>query len=112
MSEKTCNNCNTPEENCLQEFETEREPVPFWTYQETRARDTAVIKKLWKSMIVSWIVALLLPVAIHAGWLIYESMYDTISYEQDGGGINNVNLGEQGALYGAESQTENEEKSK
>lgn len=47
-----------------------------------------------------WLIALLvvLLVGSNVGWLIYESQYETISYEQDGEGINNVNIGEQGDL--------------
>ena len=40
----------------------------------------------------------------------YESLYETISYEQDGEGINNVNLGEQGDLNNGSKGTLQEEK--
>ena len=59
------------------------------------------IKRLW----IALIVAVLLLFASNAGWMIYESQFDTVSYEQDGEGINNVNIGEQGDLInGAESE--------
>ena len=51
------------------------------------------------------IVVIAMLFASNAGWLIYESQFATISYEQDGEGINNVNIGEQGDLNnGAESE--------
>ena len=39
----------------------------------------------------------------------YESQFETISYEQDGEGINNVNYGEQGDLNNG-TESENQEK--
>jgi hypothetical protein len=59
------------------------------------------IKRLWIALIV--VIAMLF--ASNVGWLIYESQFATISYEQDGEGINNVNIGEQGDLNnGTESE--------
>jgi hypothetical protein len=64
------------------------------------------VKRLWISLVVC--IAMLF--ACNAGWLIYESQLETIAYEQDGDGINNVNLGEQGDLNnGAESEDQAQE---
>ena len=43
-------------------------------------------------------LSIVLVFASNVGWLIYESMYDTISYDQDGSGLNNINTGKQGDL--------------
>ena len=60
-----------------------------------------MVKRLWIALIV--VIAMLF--ASNAAWLIYESQFATISYEQDGEGINNVNIGEQGDLInGTESE--------
>ena len=58
------------------------------------ARMERHIKRLW----IAVIVAVCLLFASNVGWLIYESQFSTISYEQNGEGINNVNIGGQGDL--------------
>ena len=59
------------------------------------------IKRMWIALIV--LIGLLF--ISNMAWLIYESQFETISYEQDGDGLNNVNLGEQGDLInGTESE--------
>ena len=77
------------------------ESVPYIVHESSMARMERQIKRLWIALIV--VIAMLF--ASNAGWLIYESQFATISYEQDGEGINNVNIGEQGDLNnGAESE--------
>lgn len=75
--------------------------VPYVVHEGVMSRLERVIKRLW----IAVIVAVCLLFASNAGWMIYESQFDTISYEQDGEGINNVNIGEQGDLInGTESE--------
>ena len=94
---KTCNECKAENTNVT---------VPYVVHEATVARQERQIKRMWIALIVS--VAMLF--ASNIGWLIYESQFETISYEQDGEGINNVNLGEQGDLInGAESENQTEE---
>ena len=77
------------------------ESVPYIVHELSMARMERQIKRLWIALIV--VIAMLF--ASNAGWLIYESQFATISYEQDGEGINNVNIGEQGDLInGTESE--------
>ena len=77
------------------------ESVPYIVHESSMARMERQIKRLWIALIV--VIAMLF--ASNAGWLIYESQFATISYEQDGEGINNVNIGEQGDLInGTESE--------
>ena len=70
------------------------EREPYIVHDSSMARMERQIKRLWIALIV--VIAMLF--ASNAGWLIYESQFATISYEQDGEGINNVNIGEQGDL--------------
>ena len=70
------------------------ENVPYIVHEASMARMERQIKRLWIAVIVS--VCLLF--ASNAGWMIYESQFETIPYEQDGEGINNVNYGDQGDL--------------
>lgn len=89
---KTCNGCGTENQNVN---------VPYVVHEATVARQERQIKRMWIALIVA--VAMLF--ASNMGWLIYESQFVTVSYEQDGDGVNNVNVGEQGDINnGAESQ--------
>ena len=90
---KTCNNCNTAENTNV--------TVPYVVHEATVARQERQIKRMW----IALIVAIAMLFASNIGWLIYESQFVTVSYEQDGGGINNVNVGEQGDINnGAKSE--------
>ena len=76
--------------------------VPYIVYETEQARAERHIKRLW----IALIVVITMLFASNAGWLIYESQFATVSYVQDGEGMNNVNIGEQGDLfYGAESES-------
>lgn len=89
---KTCNECGSENTNVT---------VPYVVHEATVARQERQIKRMWIALIVA--VAMLF--ASNMGWLIYESQFVTVSYEQDGDGLNNVNVGEQGDINnGAESE--------
>lgn len=81
---KTCNNC------------AEKAPtnVPYVVHESAMARAERVIKRQWIAIIL--LICMLFSSFGLFVW--YESLYETISYEQDGEGINNVNIGEQGDL--------------
>ena len=88
-------------ESCKSKEAHAPENVPYIVHESSMARMERQIKRLW----IALIVAVCLLFASNAGWMIYESQFDTVSYEQDGEGINNVNIGEQGDLInGAESE--------
>ncbi len=82
---KTCNNCAT---------ESQHVNVPYVVHESAMARAERVIKRQWIAIIL--LICMLFGAFGLFVW--YESLYETISYEQDGEGINNVNLGEQGDL--------------
>ena len=95
---KTCNGCGA---------DNQKVNVPYVVHESTVARQERQIKRMW----IALIVAISILFASNIGWLIYESQFETISYEQDGEGINNVNYGEQGDLNnGTESENKAEEK--
>lgn len=82
------------------------ENVPYSVHELSMASMERQIKRLW----IAVIVAVCLLFASNAGWMIYESQFETITYEQGGEGINNVNYGEQGDLNnGAESENQAQE---
>ena len=94
---KTCDGCKnkvyTEEEKML--------TVPYVAHQSAAARQERQIRRMW----IVLIVAISMLFASNVGWLIYESHFVTVSYEQDGDGLNNVNVGEQGDINnGAESE--------
>lgn len=60
------------------------ENVPYIVYERELARQEGHVARLWKALIVSIIVNVL----IVAGFLIYLNQYDFMSYEQDGEGVN------------------------
>lgn len=94
---KTCNNCGMENQNVT---------VPYVVHEATVARQERQIKRLW----IALIVAISMLFASFALFVWYESQFETITYEQDGEGINNVNYGEQGDLNnGAESENQAEE---
>lgn len=94
---KTCNGCSTENINVT---------VPYVAHEATVARQERQIKRMWIALIVL-VVALFLT---NMAWIGYESQFETISYEQDGDGVNNVNLGEQGdVINGAEGENQAEE---
>lgn len=97
MAEKKCNNCgtnNTPAN------------VPYVAHESAMARAERVIKRQWVAIVL--LICMLFSAFGLFVW--YESLYETISYEQDGEGINNVNLGEQGDLNNGSKGTIQEEK--
>ena len=109
-----CTNCGG--EGCTHEKERPAE-IPYIVHEAEiarleRGKDEEIKrhmkdKKNWR---IAFFVALALFFATNTGWIIYESQFVTISYEQDGEGINNINTGEQGDLVnGAEAENPNPE---
>lgn len=82
------------------------ETVPYFAYEGEITRQERHIRRLW----IALIVAIVLIFASNGAWLLYESLYDTISYTQDGAGLNNINTGEQGNVYGTEDKNQTSKK--
>jgi hypothetical protein len=98
---KTCNNCAEKLEKTCKTEENSNVIVPYVVHEATVARQERQIKRLW----IALIVAITMLFASFALFVWYESQFETMTYEQDGEGINNVNYGEQGDLNnGAESE--------
>ena len=101
MEVKIMANCET-----CKKVQNAPENVPYIVHEASMARMERQIKRLW----IALLVVVVMLFASNTGWLIYESQFETFYYEQDGGGINNVNLGEQGDLNnGAEGKVQEEE---
>lgn len=90
---KTCNGCST----------NDMAVMPIAQHEKDQQRLMSIIKKQWIAIVL--LACLLFGSFGLFVW--YESQFETISYEQDGEGINNVNYGEQGDLNnGAESENQ------
>lgn len=70
--------------------------VPYPVFEGEQARSERHIKRLW----IALIIAIAMLFASNIGWMIYESQYETFTYEytQDGEGLNNINTGSQGDI--------------
>ena len=79
--------------------------IPYIVYEGEMARMERIIKRLWKAILA--LIAVIAIGIVAAVW--YESQFETISYQQDGAGLNNICTGEQGDVYGAESSHPEEE---
>lgn len=68
--------------------------VPFLVYESAQARAERTIKRL----IIALIMTIILLFLSNAFWIHEWSQYDfeTVSYAQDGTGLNSINLGQQG----------------
>ena len=79
--------------------------VPYIVFEGEMSRMERIIKRLWIAVII---LAAVIAVSV-IGFVWYESQYETMSYQQDGAGINNVNVGSQGDIYGSESADKEKE---
>lgn len=68
--------------------------IPYFVHEGEMARSERHIKRLWIALIIAIVIAFVTNI----GWLIYESQFESMTAEQDGSAINNVNLGEQGDI--------------
>ena len=74
---KTCNGCGSENQNTN---------IPYIVHESTVARQERQIKRMW----IALIVAISMLFSSNIVWLIYESQFDTFSYDytQDGNGNN------------------------
>lgn len=92
---KTCNSCNT----------NDMAVMPIAQHEKDQQRLMSIIKKQFIAIIV--LICLLFGSFGLFVW--YESQFETITYEQDGEGINNVNYGDQGDLLNNGTESESQE---
>ena len=94
---KTCNNCKTAKE--MMELK-DMPSIPFAAHEAEVGRQERQIKRMWIALIVA--VAMLF--ASNMGWLIYQSQFDTFSYDyaQDGNGNNIIGNDNEVDYNGAE----------
>ena len=75
-------------------MEKEKATIPYFVYEGAEAKSERVIRRL----IVALIITLLFCFSTNVMWLKHWASYDTVSYDQNGEGINNLNTGNQGNL--------------
>ena len=94
-------------ENCTNECkENIPNTIPYIVYETEMARNERHTKR-W---IVAFFVALAMLFVTNIGWLIYESQFETISYAQDGEGVNIIGDENEVAPDGAKTDVQTEEK--
>ena len=84
------------------------ETISYYEHEEEIFRMERHLRRLW----IALLVAIALLFLTNAGWLIYESMFDTINYTQDGADINNINTGEQGNVSSDGTKTKDKDSEK
>lgn len=52
-----------------------------------------MVKRLWIALCIAIALAVAAPLAVHFGWLHYESQFETYEYTQDGEGTNIIGDG-------------------
>lgn len=82
----------------------DRDPVPYIVHEGILTRQERNIKRLWILCIIIFIAL----VGTNAGWIWYESQFETYYYSQDGEGINSINTGEGDINYGTEAVSQEE----
>ena len=80
------------------------EIISYYEHEEEVFR----MERHCKRLFIALMVCIALLFVSNMGWLVYESMYDTMSYTQDGAGINNINTGKQGDVITDGSNSESE----
>lgn len=84
--------CNCQEVAERGKLEVEKSlTIPFVAHESEMTRLEKIIKRQW----IALIVAIIMIFSCFVGFLWYESQFDTMTYEQDGNGINNLNYGQQ-----------------
>ena len=79
--------------------------------ERRNTKDHETNEKRFNRLYIALILAIALICISNIGWLVYESMFETITYEQDGQGINNFNNGKQGDISNeGQSKDNNKEK--
>ena len=75
--------------------------VPYIVFEGEQARNERHIKRLW----IALIILITLLFASNAIWLYAWTLYDydTVTYTQDGEGLNNINTGmQEDVVYGSD----------
>lgn len=70
----------------------ERDSVPFIVHEGIVSRQERTIKRL----VIALIITISLMFVTNCIWIYYEMQFETVTYNQDGKGINNVNTGTKG----------------
>lgn len=78
------------------------ETISYYEHQAVTARMERQIRRFFIALIIS----ILLLFASNIAWLVYDSMFDTMTYDQNGDGLNNINTGEQGNVTTDEPKSE------
>ena len=79
-------------------MEENRNVVPYIVYESAQARSERRDKRFILALIIVTIMLFVSNIAWLYAWMQYDYVYEEVSYDQDGEGINNINTGTQGDL--------------
>lgn len=88
----------------MEDFERPND-VPYIVYESSMARSERHIRRLVIALIIAIVMIAITNVAWILMWNSYEYVGDSVSYEQDGEGLNII--GDRNILNEPESDTEN-----
>lgn len=93
-------------------FSAEKEAVsvPFFIYENEMTRYERVNKRLWIALLVIFVAL----IGTNAGWIIYESQFETYTYEQttradNAAAIGIMNTGEGDVNFNGDGKTNNKD---
>lgn len=66
--------------------------VPYIVHEDAMVRNERLVKRL----VISLVISIVLMFVTNLVWIYWWNQYDTVSYDQNGAGINNINTGGQG----------------
>lgn len=83
--------------------------VPYIAYEDAMVRNERLVRRL----VLTIALCIILLFVSNAIWIYKWNQYDTISYDQDGSGLNNICTGTQGdVLNGTKVKDKETEKQK
>ena len=83
--------------------------IPYYVHEMEMTRLERINKRLW----ILILIVFLALIGTNAGWIIYESQFDTYSYEQEtkadnAPAVGIINTGEGDVTYNGDGETKNQ----
>lgn len=87
----------------IESREIKEKVVPFFVYETEVARNERTTKRLITALIITIILLFAANAIWLYAWVQYDYTSEEVTYSQDGEGLNNINNGLQGDIYGTEA---------
>lgn len=83
--------------------------IPYIAFELTQAKHERTVKRLVTALILAIILIFVSNAAWLWAWCQYDYTSETITYTQDGRGLNSINMGTQGDLELYEPEVDSQE---